>query len=188
MKTLAVPCRSVVLWSVALLFTAAATAAPPEAPADLKVDGPVIATVHAKGFQIYVCEADTAGKLSWKLKEPSATFSGDGIEGTHSAGPTWKCSTDGSTVKGKKLREHPSPAPAKDVPLLLLQATDHDGAGKLAEVTFIQRLNTTGGVAPAIGDAKSGDTVKVPYTADYVFYGRGATTRPGGPAKSSARN
>jgi Protein of unknown function (DUF3455) len=168
---------------LALVLVAAAGATSPEAPADLKVDGPVIATVHAKGFQIYVCDADSGGKLTWKLKEPSATFSGDGIDGTHSAGPTWKCTADGSAVKGKKVREHPASAPAGAIPLLLIQATDHDGAGKLAEVTFIQRLNTTGGVAPAIGDAKAGETVKIPYTADYVFYGRGATTQPTHPAK-----
>ena len=59
-----------------------ATSAAPEAPADLKVDGPIVATVHATGFQIYTCQAGDAGKLSWKLKAPEATFSGSGIQGT----------------------------------------------------------------------------------------------------------
>jgi len=149
-----------------------ATHAAPQAPDDLKVDGPVVATVHATGFQIYTCQAGDAGKLSWKLKAPEATFSGSGIQGTHFAGPTWKSSTDGSAVKGRKLREHPSVPGA--VPLLLIEATEHEGTGKLQQVTYIQRLNTTGGVAPATGNAKSGDEVKVPYTADYVFFGQGS--------------
>jgi hypothetical protein len=34
-----------------------------------------------------------------------------------------------------------------------------------------------GGVTPDIGDAKVGDQVKVPYTADYVFYDSDATTQ-----------
>jgi hypothetical protein len=177
--------RHAATWSVALLLLAVAScnssqhakttstkhAAMAEAPADLKVDGPVVATVHATGFQIYTATADDAGKLSWKLKAPQATFSGDGLEGTHFAGPTWKSNTDGSSVKGKKLREHANPGA---VPLLLIEAVGHDGNGKLAAVTYIQRLNTTGGVAPPIGDAKAGDEIKVPYTADYVFFGPGS--------------
>ncbi len=145
--------------------------AAPEAPADLKVNGPVIATVHAKGVQIYTAQPDDSGKLSWKFKAPDATFSGDDIEGTHFAGPTWKSSTDGSQVKGKKLREHAQPGAAA---LLLIEAVDHAGNGKLAQVTYIQRLKTTGGLAPTIGEAKTGDEIKVPYTADYVFFGPGS--------------
>jgi Protein of unknown function (DUF3455) len=144
---------------------------PPQAPADLQVNGPLIATVHAKGVQIYTAQPDDSGKLAWKLKAPDATFTGDGIEGTHFAGPTWKSATDASLVKGKKLREHANPGA---VPLLLIEATDHAGTGKLAQVTYIQRLNTTGGLAPTIGDAKTGAEVKIPYTADYVFFGPGS--------------
>ena len=47
------------------------------------------------------------------------------------------------------------------------------GTGKLAETTFIQRLNTSGGFAPSIGCASPsdlGNKAFVPYTADYFFY------------------
>jgi hypothetical protein len=40
-------------------------------------------------------------------------------------------------------------------------------------VTYVQRLNTSGGSAPATGCAVSTDVggqVLVPYTADYYFY------------------
>ena len=48
--------------------------------------------------------------------------------------------------------------------------TDGD---KLAATTFIQRLNTQGGLAPTTGCATLDDVghqAYVPYTADYFFY------------------
>ncbi len=135
-------------------------------PADLDVNGPRVAKVHATGFQVYTWDS------AWKLKAPDATFTGD-IVGVHTKGPTWKCTADGSAVTGHKLREHAVPGDA--VPWLLLDATGHEGKGVLSEVTYIQRLNTTGGKAPAAAGAKAGDEVRVPYTADYVFFGPGAT-------------
>lgn len=41
--------------------------------------------------------------------------------------------------------------------------------------TYIQRLNTSGGVAPSTDCPKVGDKLFVPYEADYFFYK--ATTR-----------
>jgi hypothetical protein len=43
--------------------------------------------------------------------------------------------------------------------------------------TWVQRLNTSGGVAPA-GTCAPGDTIAVPYTTDYLFWkatGEGAS-------------
>ena len=39
---------------------------------------------------------------------------------------------------------------------------------RLVNATWVQRLNTSGGVAPA-GTCTPGDTIAVPYT-DYVFW------------------
>ena len=36
--------------------------------------------------------------------------------------------------------------------------------------TYIQRVNTTGGLAPAAVPTQAGQEVKVPYTAEYFFY------------------
>ena len=135
-------------------------------PADLEVNGPRVAKVHAAGYQVYTWDS------AWKLKAPDATFTGD-ITGTHYKGPTWECAADGSKVMGHKLREHAAPGDA--VPWLLLDASGHEGKGVLSDVTYIQRLHTTGGKAPAAAGAKTGDEVRVPYTADYVFFGPGAT-------------
>jgi hypothetical protein len=60
---------------------------------------------------------------------------------------------------------------------LLLTSIGNDkgptGGKLLADVTFVQRLNTKGGSAPATGCSTSDDVGKqalVPYTADYYFY------------------
>jgi hypothetical protein len=153
---------------------------PGDIPENLRVNGPSIGVVHARGFQVYKCVADVNRKLSWTLKEPDAKFeNAAGLTGTHYAGPTWRAS-DGSLVRGHKLQEQASPEP-NAVPWLLLEAASHEGSGKLSSVTFIQRIHTSGGVAPAVGDAKAGDEVRVNYSADYVFYGPGATTQPANP-------
>ena len=44
------------------------------------------------------------------------------------------------------------------------------GTGTLAEVAYIQRLDTDGGVAPG-GSCDAGATADIPYSADYYFYG-----------------
>ncbi|MEZ4735433.1 MAG: DUF3455 domain-containing protein [Caldilineaceae bacterium] len=52
------------------------------------------------------------------------------------------------------------------------QSGAEDG-DKLASTTYIQRLNTAGGSAPATGCATAtdiGNRAYVPYTADYYFY------------------
>jgi len=64
------------------------------------------------------------------------------------------------------------------IPWLLLAAKDHGGNGVLSQVTYIQRIHSVGGKAPPATSGKVGKEVRVPYTADYIFYGPGATTRP----------
>jgi len=47
------------------------------------------------------------------------------------------------------------------------------GGKRLTKTTFIQRLNTVGGLAPASGCSTFGDVGRrafVPYSADYFFY------------------
>jgi hypothetical protein len=59
------------------------------------------------------------------------------------------------------------------IPELLLKATDHAGDGVFAGVSFVQRLDTVGGAAPAAAtchDDHVGDEQDVPYTAQYLFY------------------
>ena len=147
------------------------------------MEGPQVGIVHATGFQVYTCAPDAAGKLAWTLKGPDAKFeNASGFKGKHygtPSGPAWEAA-DGSKVVGRKLKEHAS-STADTVPWLLLEAKTHAGSGKLSNVTFIQRIRTIGGKAPAVGGARAGDEIRVPYSADYVFYGPGATVHPAKP-------
>ena len=124
---------------------------------------------EAKGVQIYEC-ADGA----WKLHAPRAElFDGagvslaqhfGGVDRGKAPGPWWEAK-DGSAVNGSKPVSVPNPG---SIPLLRLEGAA-SGTGVLAHVAFIQRLDTTGGVAPA--DAcTAGQTQDVPYTATYYFY------------------
>ena len=71
----------------------------------------------------------------------------------------------------------PSCPSAGAIPCLLLQSIGSQpgpsGGSILTRTTFIQRLNTRGGSAPAEGCATAADVGKqvlVPYTADYYFF------------------
>jgi Protein of unknown function (DUF3455) len=134
-------------------------------PADQKL----LFQVHAKGDQIYSCKADG----TWTLKAPDAQLfdKDDKPFGKHFGGPSWQAN-DGSKVVGKASANAPSPDP-QSIPWLLVNVVSHDGNGLLTPVTTIQRLNTKGGKAPSSGcDAAHVDQeTRVPYTADYLFYG-----------------
>lgn len=127
--------------------------------------------VHAKGDQIYICP-EGATEFVWGLKAPDAQlFDKDGKPfGKHFAGPSWEAK-DGSRVTGKAVANVPSPD-ADSIPWLLIDVMSHDGSGVLSRATTIRRLNTKGGKAPASGcdSAHVGQEVRVPYSADYLFY------------------
>ncbi|HEY2118623.1 MAG TPA: DUF3455 domain-containing protein [Candidatus Acidoferrum sp.] len=127
--------------------------------------------VHAKGDQVYTCKGDGT-QFTWTLKEPDAQlFDNNGKPfGKHFAGPSWEAN-DGSRVSGKAVANAPSPD-ADSIPWLLVKIVSHEGSGVLSRATSIQRLNTKGGRAPASGcDAShSAQEVRVPYSADYLFY------------------
>jgi hypothetical protein len=127
--------------------------------------------VHAKGDQVYTCKGDGA-QFTWTLKAPDAQlFDKDGKPfGKHFAGPSWEAN-DGSRVTGKAVANAPSPDP-DSIAWLLVKIISHDGSGVLSPATTIQRLNTKGGRPPASGcDAShAGQEVRVPYSANYLFY------------------
>ena len=127
--------------------------------------------VHAKGDQVYICK-EGATEFSWGLKAPDAQlFDKDGKPfGKHFAGPSWEAN-DGSRVTGKAVANVPSPD-ADSIPWLLVNVVSHEGGGVLSRATSIQRLNTKGGKAPASGcdSVRAGQEVRVPYSADYLFY------------------
>lgn len=128
----------------------------------------------ATGTQIYTCaaRADDPGAFAWTFKAPDAALWNDDGEqlGTHYAGPVWE-GNDGSTVLGEVVSRADAPA-AGAIPWLLLKAKSNDGRGIFSNMTYIQRLDTVGGVVPAEGCDQSiaGVERAVPYTAVYAFY------------------
>ncbi|HEY3708784.1 MAG TPA: DUF3455 domain-containing protein [Amycolatopsis sp.] len=137
-----------------------------EVPAAVKVPGAAkhIGTFQGRGVQIYGC---TNG--AWTLVQPAAIISDGGKPiALHSKGPVWTSTVDGSTVAATAVPgaavQHPDA-----VPELLLKADTTSGKGLFANVTFVQRLNTKGGLAPK-GACAAGDQTATPYTADYAFW------------------
>jgi hypothetical protein len=130
----------------------------------------LVATFHAQGAQVYECTVDASGRLAWQFREPIATLFDDGKTiGRHYAGPNWELA-DGSAVVGKVVGRAPGASP-DDIPLLKLDVTSRRGSGRLAGVTTIQRINTSGGVA-AGPCRKAGAFLSVPYSTDYAFYAK----------------
>ena len=173
---------------------------PPPVPAELEVDAGYRAFLvgHAVGTQNYVC-LPTGSGFVWTLFTPQATLFEDNHRQvvTHFFGPNlspippeeiagtiraaWQDSRDTSTVWGQVKPGDSSSDPAFVAPgaipwLLVTVVGAQDGptgGHTLTATTFIQRLNTAGGVAPTTGCTLSTDVghqAFVPYTADYFFH------------------
>jgi FtsP/CotA-like multicopper oxidase with cupredoxin domain len=159
--------------SSAMFVAACFSAGAQQVPQELRPPSneQLLLQVHAKGDQIYTCK-EGATQFAWTLKGPEAQLTDkDGKPfGKHYAGPTWEAN-DGSRITGKAAANAPSPD-NDSIPWLLVTVVSHGGEGVLARVTSIQRLNTKGGKAPAPGcdSAHAGQDVRVPYTADYLFF------------------
>jgi hypothetical protein len=149
-------------------------------PAD---GGSVILHAAATGTQDYTCMgtdagADAALAYAWTFVGPEATLAdcnGKTI-GMHSAptgaaSPQWT-NEDGSIVVGHKVAAFTHDANA--IPWLLLSAASHTGTGVMSRVQFVQRVNTTNGIAPttACDSQTAGASQKVGYAADYFFFGQ----------------
>jgi hypothetical protein len=155
--------------ALGLVLAAPALGQAGQAPAAFDVaDRTAVLTVHAEGVQLYQCKPDAAGHLAWSFREPIATLIGDDGKtiGRHFAGPSWVLD-DGGAVKGKLLASAPGAAPG-DIPLLKLAVAEQHGAGALAGVSLILRLDTRGGVFSG-SCTTAGELHAEPYSADYVF-------------------
>jgi hypothetical protein len=152
---------------------------PPAVPPELAVPAgnQLTLAANAKGVQIYECAPDASGTPAWKLHAPRAELLDaagkqvgvhfGGVDKALPAGPYWQAN-DGSRVHGANPVSVANPG---SIALLRLEAADTSGAGIFSKVTFIQRLDTTGGVSPA-GACRAGDTQEVAYTAKYTFYAK----------------
>ena len=177
---------------VACLGVASATSVeasdvtPPAVPANLEVPegNRAFRMFHAVGTQNYICLV--AGQ-AWTFIGPQATLFDDDQDQalTHflsinpidgNARATWQHSRDTSSVWARAIATSTDPsfvAPGAIPWLLLVVEGAQDGptgGGKIARTTYIQRVNTVGGVAPAASCASAGARAFVAYETDYVFY------------------
>ena len=149
--------------------TAQSVGQSPELPAicsALQQDKAPIFHVYAIGVQIYRWDG-----VSWSLAGPDAKLYAEenyfGEVGKHYVGPTWE-SNSGSKVVARKVAECVPDTSA--VAWLLLERTSLTGPGIFGKVSYIQRVNTTGGLKPTIAGSTVGEEKRVPYTAEYYFY------------------
>lgn len=147
---------------------------------------------HAIGTQNFICApASTDSGVDWLFIGPQATlFNGDAEQIlTHFQSrnlfqgdvlhATWQHSRDTSAVWAKKFKgsSDPNYVSPDAIEWLLLEVTGAHvgptGGDKLVATTYIQRVNTVGGMKPPSSECTA-STVNtrrlVPYEADYYFY------------------
>src|SRR5262249_36262476 len=151
---------------------------------------------HAIGTQNYVCLPSGSG-FAYSLFTPEATlfkdlelerqvvthfFSPNPDENFTAIRATWQDSRDSSSFWGAAtavatFTSDPNfVAPDAIAWVKLARAGVRPGLGggdNLSKATFVQRINTAGGLAPSTGCALPtdvGNKAFVPYTADYLFY------------------
>jgi hypothetical protein len=147
---------------------------------------------HAIGTQQYVC-LPSGSTSAWTFFGPQATlFKANNKQNiTHFLSPnpfednspraTWQDSKDTSTnwakdptVAGNVLSSFdPDFVDPNAIPWLRLLVDAQDGptgGEKLSGTTYIHRVNTSGGKAPAGPCGTIGGKLLVPYRADYFFY------------------
>ena len=186
--------RCVIAYALALQ-PAAASAQDVAVPSNLVVPESHVAYLEARAFgtQNYICVPTPTG-VAWKFVGPQATLYLPSVtfqqqitthflsanpdeEGTPR--PTWQSSFDSSAVWGRVAASSTDSnyvAPGA-IPWLLVEAAGTAdgpmGGVQLSRTTYIQRVNTAGGVAPITGCATAtqvGAFALVPYSTDYVFY------------------
>ena len=141
---------------------------PPGSPIAVPDGNKVFLEGHATGVQIYKCNG-----LTWAFVAPRADLVGDNgkLVVTHFAGPTWQA-LDGSTVVA--TRDAGVTPNTNAIPWLRLKTKSTtvgpDGV-RMTTTTYIQRVNTSGGLAKPDGcDPTTVNTqYESPYTADYYF-------------------
>jgi hypothetical protein len=153
----------------------------------------LVLSLFADGLQIYQSVESAPGSFAWQFLGPEATLYSDAASSvplgihfnvnTAPAGtpttcpvagfacPSWQLDADGSAVTvGRPLETTPSPNPGS-IPELLLPAVSYVAAGTLSSISFVQRLDTEGGLATGCALATAlGQRCESAYTATYTFF------------------
>ena len=122
----------------------------------------------------YECraKATVAGEYEWVFVGPDARLmdrNGRQVGRYYGPPATWE-NMDGSKVTATQVAV--APAMAGSIPYQLVKANPAMGNGMMNGTTYIQRVATRGGVAPAMacGASSMGAKQIVQYQADYIFY------------------
>ena len=125
--------------------------------------------VFGVGFQVYRWDG-----AKWVFSNPEANLFADAgqsaLVGTHfsapGANPNW-LTNSGSRVIGTVVDKC---TPNANAIAWVKLSADNSGTGVFNHTTFIQRVNTVGGLAPTTPGTVVGQEFRSPYTADYFFY------------------
>jgi len=153
-----------------MMFSQAALPDAVKVPAGQKV---AMETVGV-GDITYECREKqaAAGQFEWVFVGPNAVLndrSGKAVGKYYGPPATWEA-MDGSKVAGAQVAI--APATPGSIPLQLVKANPAMGTGAMTGVSYIQRVATQGGVAPAsaCGMDSKGRKEIVKYQADYIFW------------------
>jgi hypothetical protein len=125
----------------------------------------------------YLCspKKDMAGQFEWVFVGPDAKLNdraGKQVGKYYGPPATWE-GMDGSKLTATQVAVAPSGT--GNIPSQLVKANPAMGSGMMNGVTYIQRVDTKGGVAPGMvcGESNVGSKSVVKYQADYIFYKAG---------------
>ncbi len=134
----------------------------------------VVMQTVGSGEITYECRAkkDAAGQFEWVFVGPNAVLadrSGKSLGKYYGPPATWE-NNDGSKVTATQVAV--APAGSGNIPFQLVKANPAVGSGAMNGVTYIQRVATNGGIAPAsmCGAGNVGSKENVKYQADYIFW------------------
>jgi hypothetical protein len=131
--------------------------------------------LRGQGTHAFECKplASDPSRFGWTFATPDVTLYDAGRPvARHAAENTWEAMGDRSSVSGAPRARQDGGS--SNLPWLLFRAQSTPDAGLFAGVTSVQRVNTSGGVAPDGGcDASNaGKEARVAVAADYYFYRR----------------
>jgi len=167
--------------ALAALPAAAAIAEPDGIAASLRVpasEAPAF-VLSGNGVYIYQCRQAISDPNAyvWSFVVPDATlYEGTRSVARHATVGLYESLSDRSSVSG--IVRSSQPAGSANLPWVLIRAQPIGDSGLFANVSSIQRVNTTGGAAPSggCGPDNVGEEARVAYQADYYFYRRAGTS------------
>jgi len=147
-------------------------------PANLPGGNTRVATFFAEGVQKYKAQPKAGSSpvtYEWVFVAPQANLydATNKKVATHSAGPTWQLlNSVTDSIYGQALspaKSTPSSDPTSIDWLQLMPKTGKVPTGIFENVSYIQRLATKGGKAPATLPLNANEMIDVKYTAIYRF-------------------